>query len=161
MAVIVSSSPFAANLLAGLMVPVVIGLIFSIRTIRRRRLLISNWVGVSANVILVEYNENTKNDMLSRMDVVYEYDYQGKQYHGSKTALGDVFESNNESAIYSPNVYNKLKSAQEKNQPITVWVNPENPSQALVTNNKGKGTELTLWFFIFIGVFIVVYNFVW
>jgi len=146
--------------MAAALIPILIlAVLYAIRSHRHNRSLISSWISIQAGVIFVQYKKETGNDNLSRMDILYEYEYRGRKYKGTKAALGDVFDNENESAIYSPEIYNKLKSAKENNEPITIWVNPDNPKLALVSNNPGKGAELFLWFLIVASLYIMYYMF--
>lgn len=125
--------------------------------LRKKRQKISSWVQCSAKVIELGYEE-TKLDGVTLMPVQYKYTFEGEEYIGTKCSIADDMESEGP-ASYFPDIYNELKDAKQRNRAIKIWVNPANPSQSLITNQQGKGTEVFLWVLVAISVYLIYFLF--
>jgi len=106
------------------------------------------WVKTDAEIISVNLKKrtrrssdddgNVKRTIVNRIKARYSYQYNGEQYFGNRIAIGINFGHKA--------VYEKLKSANA----ISVFVNPKNPSEAVIINTIDRND-----------VIIIVVGFFW
>jgi hypothetical protein len=78
------------------------------------------WVGVQATV-----------DSFDRGSVAYHYTYAGAQYRGDRMGTNPVGGRDNIDSWYF-DVSSMLSQARRSGKTVTVWVNPDNPSESMV-----------------------------
>ena len=78
------------------------------------------WVGVRATV-----------DAYGSGTVAYRYTFQGREYHGDRLGANPIGGTDNIDSWHD-DMRSMLSSAKSEKKPITVWVNPENPSESMV-----------------------------
>ena len=79
-----------------------------------------DWVRVKANVERVEVGQAT-----------YSYEWQGKRYVGDRAGTF-VLGGSSEVDDWDDRMDALLTAAVERKQPITAWVNPENPAESMI-----------------------------
>jgi hypothetical protein len=99
-----------------------------------------------------------KKHVYYQLKITYQYDYEEAHYESSSLAVG--FKSSNKATIQR--LFDKIKSAQV----LRVWVNPEDPNEAVLSNQflEWPVHSLafgTLWLLItwgFLGFALVLHN---
>ncbi len=113
----------------------VILIIFSLYAFIRLLLLqysSKKWVPVAAKI--TSFSSENKSDeegvLRPYFNVIYEYSYQDVKYSSNKISLiSYVFGS---SLYFSSSLSEKLKFSYNRNINLTIWVNPSNPSCAII-----------------------------
>ncbi|MHC4365417.1 MAG: DUF3592 domain-containing protein, partial [Planctomycetota bacterium] len=92
-----------------------------------------DWLAVRCKIISAELETHTDSDGTTyTFDIDYEYAYKGKTYKSDKYAFSPEAEGNRKSKL---KVVNKYK----QNQNPVCYVNPENPSEAVLKRGFHKG----------------------
>lgn len=92
----------------------------------------SDWVKVKANVLQADLVDGGKRRSKTyRASATYAYEYQGRRYQSSSIAV-DPFGGGDNVGTWQEEMGNFLMAAKADKRPITVWVNPADPTQAFV-----------------------------
>ena len=91
-----------------------------------------DWVRVKANVddAALATSRGSKGSVTYRAEGRYHYAFQGRQYAGSRLGISSVGGSDNIDDWHHE-VNARLEDARAAGKPITVWVNPDNPSESV------------------------------
>ncbi len=68
------------------------------------------------------------------IDVAFEYEYQGKRYRGTQTAVAGLYVT----SLTITQLYRKLENAVRGERQVTVWVNPVHPEEAVLLTRNDK-----------------------
>ena len=126
----------------------IIGSIHELTKLRKKRELIQNWIKWQATVLLLEFIDGEGVNM--RMRIRYQYAYQGKTYIGRTATFADLedkpgwFLVDTDTTSYLPKEYDRMRTAQKNEEPFDIWINPDCPSQSIITNVKLKGSEVAV-----------------
>lgn len=104
---------------------------------------------VVVSVKLHKVNDDKDGRLVDKLDVVYEYELSGHRYTGDKVGLVSLREN---SSGWQRHWYTTLRDAQKNNQPITVYVNPNNPYVAVIDRTVRKDVvwvSFAIMFFLF------------
>jgi hypothetical protein len=91
-----------------------------------------DWVRVKASVddASLDASRGSKGSVTYRAGGRYRYAFQGRQYTGSRLGISSVGGSDNIDDWHQE-VNARLEDARAAGKPITVWVNPDNPSESV------------------------------
>lgn len=100
-----------------------------------------NWVKTRAEVL---YTEVTWTDWWerSRVTASYRYDVGGQSYESDRLGLSTFATGIMDD--WPSDMHEYLKAARDEKRPIMVWVNPADPSSAVIDRMPGNGTMLVL-----------------
>jgi hypothetical protein len=99
-----------------------------------------NWVKTRAEVLFTEVTWSSWDN--SRAIGSYKYEVAGRPYESDRLGL-----STKGAGIlddWPSDMYEFMKAARDEKRPIMVWVNPAEPSQAVIDRTPGTGTLLLL-----------------
>ena len=112
-----------------------------------------SWVSVPATIesVDLQVHHDDSGGTTYSVDAGYSYDFEGRRYSSQRVGLhggSDSFES------YHRDLYQRLSRARNQNQPVPVWVDPEDPGDALIDRELRWGMLgfLGLFFVVFAGV---------
>jgi hypothetical protein len=90
-----------------------------------------DYVAVPAAIEYVELDEfyNSDHGSTYRVRAAYHYDYHGESYHSKRVAISESADNFDD---HHHRLYSQLLQAQKAKQPVIAWVDPHNPSQALL-----------------------------
>jgi hypothetical protein len=112
----------------------------------------AEWVVVKATVQSAELRASRgRKSTTYEAAGTYRYRFGGKEYTGAQLGLSSVGGADN-IGDWQEDMAGYLKEAMEKRQPISVYVNPDDPAQAVVDR------ELRWGFIAFLGVFAVIFG---
>lgn len=91
-----------------------------------------NWVPVPATVETASLHTSSSDDGgdTYRADGSFRYAWEGRSYSGSQLGIAAMGGSDNFDSWHQE-VSSQLQAAREAGRPVTVWVNPENPAEAV------------------------------
>jgi hypothetical protein len=103
------------------------------------------WVRVKASVenASLQSSSGSEGGATYRAEGSYRYVFAGKQYAGSRLGLSKVGGSDNIDDWHHE-VNARLEDARAAGKPVTVWVNPENPAEAVLDREIRWGELLFL-----------------
>jgi len=141
-------------------VPVAIwGLTRNIYKIRHRRAEIKKWVKNSAQVQNLETVIDSEGNT-GGLKLKYKHLYEGQEFYGNRVCIADGIDTVESGlASYYPDIYDELRAAQKNESCITIWVNPDDPSQSMVSNRQSRGFEYFLWAAVFLMLYILYFMF--
>lgn len=87
------------------------------------------WEEVPAKLIQVEWRNVMGDSITNSVKATYEYDYQGRRYTGNRVSL---YGGSDNIGSFWWDVYRELKECQRKGLPFRCYVNPADPTQALL-----------------------------
>lgn len=105
------------------------------------------WTSVPSVHIADKYREEkTSNGMITKRHyaVKYSYLWQGSEYSSQRLTLWDTVNSPNSDKIKKA-LYSRLMMAERAGEEVNIWVNPENPADAVVDRSPHWGYLLALW----------------
>ncbi len=112
----------------------------------------ADWVVVKATVQSAELRSNRgRKSTTYEAAGSYRYQFGGQEYTGTQLGLSSLGGADN-IGDWQEDMAGFLKEAMEKRQPISVYVNPENPAQAVIDRDLRWG------FIAFLGVFAVIFG---
>ncbi|MEP7260674.1 MAG: DUF3592 domain-containing protein [Usitatibacter sp.] len=92
----------------------------------------SDWVKVKAELLRADLVEARGSKSITyRATATYLYEFQGRKYESSRIG-SDAFGGADNVGSWQQEMGEFLKSAMAEKRPITVWVNPDDPSEAMV-----------------------------
>ncbi|WP_010460205.1 ankyrin repeat domain-containing protein [Acidovorax radicis] len=98
----------------------------------RAALEVHSWQPVVAQVLGSELKRHTSSDGTTyQVHARYRYEFGGRQYEGTRVGLDSEVGADN-IGDWHQRWHGLLQSAQSRGQPITIMVNPQVPSQALI-----------------------------
>jgi hypothetical protein len=111
----------------------------------------SSWVPTSAQIVTVELEEHEDDEGGSTYETTatYRYDYSGTTYTGTRVAI-DTGSDNIGS--FQQRLYTELRSAQASNLPVTAYIDPDEPSRAILNRDLRPGM------FLLKGLFALVFG---
>lgn len=113
------------------------------------RVRMNDWQQVTAQVLQADLRSNRGNKGTTyRVTASYRYHYGGRTWTG--TRIGHTTMSDN-IGDWQQRMYHRLEGERRQGKAITVWVNPENPGEAIVDRDIRWG--LLLFKGVFIGLF--------
>jgi len=95
----------------------------------------TKWAVVPAQILDARLDSSYSDGSTSyEAKATYQYQYQGRFYTNSKVGLGAMFGDGGSDNIgsYQEDMGHKLQRMYNNNQPIDVFVNPNNPSEAVI-----------------------------
>ena len=120
------------------------------------------WEKTKAELISVNLKEktrssrdddgNTTTSIVHQVKARYSYQYNGEQYFGNRVIIGAIVEN--------ISIYEKLKSANA----ISVFVNPENPTEAVIINTIDRNYVIVIligFFWAAITLMVMISKFQW
>jgi len=112
----------------------------------------SRWVPVSAAIENVDLEEHRGDDSTTyETKATYRYEYAGRRYSGTRVAIDSGADN---IGSFQHGLYRELKAARERGTPVTAYVDPADPSRA-VLNRELRAGPLAIK-----GVFGLVFSFV-
>lgn len=105
---------------------------------------IQNWQKTSARVLESGVDINNSDTTIYQVFANYEYTVNGITYQNNRIAINDVADSNSD---FHQKLGDMLSAAQNNNQLIPVWFNPDEPDQAVL--NRDLRWELIVFYTIF------------
>jgi len=113
---------------------------------------IKSWHAADAYIQSAELKTSRSDDSTTYQATAnYTYNYLGASYQGQRVGLSG---GSDNIGSYHQDWHARLKDHQRQQKPITVWVNPENPSEAIIDRDLRWGLLLfqALFLFVFGGV---------
>ncbi len=94
----------------------------------------ANWVGVPADLVSLDLRSHGSSDHATTYKVVaqYRYRFDGRDYTGDRVAISDF--SDNIGSFHR-DLYAQLRAAQRRHQPVTVYVDPQQPASAVLNRD--------------------------
>jgi hypothetical protein len=112
----------------------------------------SGWVEVPAQLVSLELQEHDGDDSTTyETTATYRYDYAGQTYTSGRVAIDSGADNIGD---FQHRLYHALRAAQERGAPVTAYVDPEEPANA-VLNRELRAGLLALK-----GVFAVLFGIV-
>jgi hypothetical protein len=112
----------------------------------------SAWTAVSAQVLDVELEEHDGDDSTTyETTATYRYNYSGRDYTSDRVAIGSGADNIGD---FQRDLYWRLRTAQESGSPVTAYVDPANPSDAVLNRDLRWGL------LVFKGMFALVFGIV-
>ena len=88
------------------------------------------WVAVPAQLTHVELHSSRSDKSYTyRVSAQYHYHYLARDYQGHRVGIATSSDNIGE---WHQDIYNRLRSAQTSQRSITVWVNPDTPTEAII-----------------------------
>ena len=111
----------------------------------------AGWSPVPAEIVAVELEEHTdsEGDTTYQTTATYRYEYEGASYSGTRVAI-DTGADN--IGRFQHTLYYDLRSAHEKRAPVTAYVDPDDPTKAVLNR------ELRPGLFALKGIFALVFG---
>lgn len=111
----------------------------------------AGWAPVSAEVVAVELeeHEDDEGDTTYETTATYRYDYRGTRYEGTRVAIDTGSDNIGD---FQRRLYYDLRAAHESRTPVTAYVDPDEPSTAVLNR------ELRPGLFAMKGVFAIVFG---
>jgi hypothetical protein len=110
----------------------------------------ASWVPTSAQIVAVELEEHSDDDGSTyQTTATYRYDYSGTTYTGTRVAI-DTGSDN--IGGFQHRIYAELRAAQESNTPVTAYLDPDEPSRAILNRDLRPGM------FLLKGLFALVFG---
>ena len=111
----------------------------------------AGWAPVPAEIVAVELEDHTDSDGGTTYETTatYRYDYAGASYTGTRVAI-DTGSDN--IGRFQHRLYYDLRDAQEKRTPVTAYVDPADPANAVLNR------ELRPGLFALKGIFAIVFG---
>lgn len=95
------------------------------------------WQPVSAELLHVALQENQSDDSTTwRVTARYQYDYAGHLWQSDQVAIADSADNIGD---FQQRLYAQLNHSWQQQQPVTAWVNPARPQQALLNRELRPG----------------------
>ena len=108
----------------------------------RAALQVRSWQPVAAQVLGTELKRHTSSDSTTyRVHARYRYEFAGRQYEGTRVGLDPGAGADN-IGDWHQHWHGLLQSAQSRGQSITIMVNPQAPSQALIDPSIRWGLQM-------------------
>lgn len=96
-----------------------------------------SWVAVSAEIESVELEEHHGDDSTTyETTATYRYDYAGQTYSGNRVAIDSGADNIGD---FQRRLYRELESAHESRREVTAYVDPEEPSRAVLNRELRAG----------------------
>ena len=89
----------------------------------------NSFVPVTANVLSTELKINNGKTTIYQALAEFSYQYQGQHYFSNTIHLSDSRSDN--ISNYHEDIYKQLNKAKNNATPVTLWVNPRQPEQAV------------------------------
>ncbi|RLD12306.1 MAG: hypothetical protein DRI44_01075 [Chlamydiae bacterium] len=100
-----------------------------------------NWEQIPSEIISVKLNENQSDKSTTySVDAVYQYQFSGKNYKGSRINIT----GGGESGSYYPTLYKKLSKFKKSKKKYLCFVNPGNPAESIL-NNKLRTVDIIIF----------------
>jgi len=110
----------------------------------------SAWTAVPANLLTVELEEHDGDDSTTyETTATYRYEYEGQEQNGTRVAIGSGADNLGD---FQRKLYWQLRSAQERGEPVTAYVDPQNPASAVLNR------ELRYGLLLFKGIFVLLFG---
>jgi len=119
-----------------------------------------NWQQVPAKIISAELKENRSDKSTTfSVDVVYQYQFSGKNYKGSKVNIT----GGGQSGSYYPDLFQKLEKCKNSGEKYRCFVNPNNPGESII-NNKLRVVDFVIFpavsiLFGGVGIVLIIFGF--
>jgi hypothetical protein len=108
------------------------------------------WTPVSAQLLTVELEEHDGDDSTTyETTATYRYQYAGRDYTGTRAAIGSGADNIGD---FHHDLYRRLRSAQQSGAPVTAYVDPQNPTDAVLDR------ELRYGMLLFKGLFLLLFG---
>lgn len=97
-----------------------------------------SWEESTARLTAAELISSTDNDggTTYRVEAEYQYDYGGRRYSGERVG---IFEGGDNIGSFQEELGKKLEQAHKNNRPVPVFVNPQNPGEAVLNRDMRWG----------------------
>jgi hypothetical protein len=110
----------------------------------------SGWVEVPAELVSVALEEHDGDDSTTyQTTATYRYEYAGRAYNNNRVAIDS---GSDNIGNFQQQLYYGLRTAHEQHTPVTAYVDPENPANAVLNR------ELRLGLVALKGVFALVFG---
>ena len=118
---------------------------FSVRSLIRANAMLS-WNETPATVLACDLNSNSDSDGSTtyRVTATYAYEVNGKRYTGDRVSLHTGADN---VGSFHQRLYATLSECKNRKQPTTCWVNPQNPSEAVLL--RKPRSEMIFFFQLF------------
>lgn len=137
-------------LFGGLFAAVGIGfLIFSVIPTLYEGWQMRSWIPVDATVLQARLNSHrSDNSTTYNVTTQYRYSWQGQNYAGNRVGISS---GSDNVGNWHQQQYQRLRSAQDNNSTLTIWLNPASPEETVVDRNIRWG--LLAFKSIFVAIF--------
>jgi len=96
-----------------------------------------SWTAVNAELLHVALQENRSDDSTTwRVQARYRYDYAGRSWESDRVGISDAADNIGD---FHQRLHTQLKQSWQQQQPVTAWVNPADPQQALLNRDLRAG----------------------
>ncbi len=96
-----------------------------------------SWQPVSAELLHVELRENRSDDSTTwQVQARYQYDFGGQQWQSERVAISTGSDNIGD---FHRRLHSQLSQSWQQQQPVTAWVNPDDPQQALLNRELRAG----------------------
>jgi hypothetical protein len=145
------AKPFALTLFAVPFAAIGIGaLVWGVKDVLAWQRM-SAWTAVSADLLGVELEEHDDDEGSTTYETTatYRYDYAGQDYTSNRVAIGS---GSDNIGNFQRTLYWQLLSAQERGTPVTAYVDPTNPADAVLNRDLRWGL------LAFKGIFVLMFG---
>lgn len=106
------------------------------------------WHQAEADILTLEGWEDA-------VEATYYYEYMGLSYEGDRVYVAEFYSDQGD---YHWEMYQYLEKALGRNKPVTIWVNPYNPQEAVIDRSMRWGLFTSIFVFcsVFIGVGLLI-----
>jgi len=95
------------------------------------------WEPVSAELLHVALQENRSDDSTTwQVRASYQYEYAGRRWESDRVGISGGADNIGD---FHQRLHTQLKQSWQQQQPVTAWVNPANPQQALLNRDLRAG----------------------
>ncbi|NNC77976.1 MAG: DUF3592 domain-containing protein [Woeseiaceae bacterium] len=120
----------------------------------------SDWLPVEARLISAGYETRSGDSTTYEAYARYTYTHYGQTYNGERVSLssgGDNIGS------YQQDLGSRLSAAQQRRETITVWINPDDPSESIVDRSIRWGMVgfKSIFLFVFGGIGLGLLIVIW
>ena len=96
-----------------------------------------SWQPVSAELLHVELQENRSDDSTTwQVQARYQYDFDGRQWQSERVAIASGSDNIGD---FHRRLHSQLRQSWQQQQPVTAWVNPDDPQQAVLNRELRSG----------------------
>lgn len=108
-----------------------------------------SWVPVEAHILAAELKTHSGDTDTYSVSASYSYTFSGTAYKGTRVAIGSGSDNIGD---FQQALGRRLESAAQRESPVTAWVNPEDPEEAVLDRS------LRLGFLFFKLLFVVLFG---
>ena len=122
-------------------------LYFSPKVFEKNRVEMESWIPHEAVVDRADMRQKVDDDnrKYHRVDVKYDYEWNGKTYKGTRYSLPHKWDYGRSGYKNQKAIYRSLLRAKNADEMIQIYINPDDPSKAVIKNTpRTDGAEAML-----------------